>query len=144
VLGFVAGDPKWRYGTRRKLQALRALAGLSCLAVLLSTCSWGAPRDPLADRCLQVLRWQEPSLRDVGLADARVDPDRRAVTLSYETGRLAGSARGQIRCGYEARDGWRLESIRVGGEDLSEAAVALVNAELLLRDLSQNPQRFGS
>ena len=45
---------------------------------------------------------------------------------------------------FEVGERWRFTRINLRGRELSEAELALVNAEFLLRDLDRHPERFSS
>ena len=125
--------------------------GLASLALavasggLIGACGPEGPADALARRCAEVLRF-----RHAGLGELRVSetPSRAADqrTLAFEgvlpdTGARIAS---EITCVFEPGERYSLARIAVAGRDLTEAELALVNSELLLRDLSENPERLAA
>jgi hypothetical protein len=110
---------------------------------LLGACGPEGPADALARRCVDVLRF-----RHAGLADLRVReaPGRvaDARTLVFEGVLAESGARieSRITCVFAPGERYSLARIEVAGRSLTEAEVALVNSELLLRDLSENPERL--
>lgn len=134
------GAPEYALTGRRS----RALAGFA--AVLLLGCGPSGPRDLLVERCREVIAYRNPALRDIAILDARRGPGSGAVTLEFEAHAEAtdSTVSSRITCDFEPGDRWTLVRIEIGGRQLTEAEVALVNSELLLRDLSRSPERLGS
>ncbi len=124
------------FATRRRAKGLRGWAWVA-LAVL--GCAPSAPPDRLALLCADVL-----DLHHLSLADPRWRvASRRGTerTLHFEARRPDGvPVTDTIRCVFEQGEPWRLERGVIGGHILTEAEVALVNSDLLLRDLSEKPE----
>ncbi|MDH5306228.1 MAG: hypothetical protein OEW02_03520 [Myxococcales bacterium] len=124
----------------------RSAAGLAlaCGMALAAGCSAGGARDVLVDRCLYVLEYREPSLRQVDVVEMRRSPPGSALTLRFQA--VAEATREQVSdhifCAFESDERWLLERVVIGDRELSSSEMVLVNAELLLLDLSQNPQRL--
>jgi hypothetical protein len=118
----------------------------SWLAWLGSACAPLGVGDPLVERCVEVIHYRHPTLRDIDIVAVQSEPETRSVTLDFEALSEPSDAEvsSRISCDFEATDRWSLEGISVGGRALTEAEVALVNSELLLRDLSRNPERLGA
>jgi hypothetical protein len=126
---------------------MRACRGLAFagLAALASACAPGEPRDLLVERCSEVIQYRQPSLRDVAIVGVLRGPGTSSVTLDFEARAEPSGApmSNRIACDFDPADRWSLERIRIGERALTEAEVALVNSEFLLRDLSRSPQRLG-
>jgi len=114
----------------------------SCLIaaglLLLGAACFGGEPDPLVERCTEVIHYRHPALEGVKVVGVERDPSASAVTLAFEAKtpektRVAN----HITCDFDPSSE-RLESIRVGGRDLTEAEVALVNSEFLLRELGRD------
>lgn len=116
---------------RLALAALAALLGAGCLR--------GDP-DPLVELCTEVIHYRHPSLESVKIVDVERDAAAAAVTLAFEAKTQLENTRvsNHISCDFD--DSERLESIRIGGRDLTEAEVALVNSEFLLRELGRDAE----
>jgi hypothetical protein len=113
-----------------------AVAGLGL------ACARGEPSDFLAERCIDVLRFRLPPFEELRW---RALPAARAVrTLGFEGQFESGPPRvaDTVTCVFEDGEPWRLERVAIGDRWLTEGEVALVNSELLLRDLSEHPQRL--
>jgi hypothetical protein len=122
-----------------------ASVALAIAAGLLGACGPEGPADALAQRCVEVLRFRHKGLDDLRVREA---PARAAGarTLDFDgvvpdTGARIAS---RITCEFEPGERYSLARIEVAGRSLTEAEVALVNSELLLRDLSENPERLAA
>lgn len=109
-----------------------------------SACWLGGGRDLLVERCTEVIHYRHPALRELVVIDVLRGPGASAVTLEFEalaepSGEQVSS---RIACEFEGGEPWALERIQIDGRALTEAEIVLVNAELLLRDLSRSPERL--
>lgn len=118
------------------------LLGLGTL--LAAGCVTDRAPDVLAERCIDVLEYRQSALSDVEVIGARRNAAGTALTVHYEaTTEPAGEPISDlIFCAFEPEERWELERVVIGDRELSETELTLVNAELLLRDLSRNPQRL--
>lgn len=126
----------------------RPSPGLSLLAILLAAagCQAGQGGDDLARRCLEALRIREPDLTGIRvLAEESPSPTVRQIRFEAVLGGAPGlRVADELACTFADGDRWSLQAISLGGRAFSEGVVALVNSELLLRDLSRNPERLES
>jgi hypothetical protein len=115
------------------------------LGALGSACSGGS-RDLLVERCTDVIHYRNPTWKDVDIRDIHRGPGANAVEFGFEAVDEPSGARmaSRIACEFEASDRWSLVSVRLDGRALTDAELALVNSEFLLRDLSESPERLGS
>jgi len=118
------------------------LAALVCAAG--SACSGGS-RDLMVERCTDVIRYQNPTWKDVAIRDVRRGPGANAIEFGFEAVDEPSGAKmeSRIACEFEGSDRWSLVGVRLDGQALTEAQLALVNSEFLLRDLSESPERLG-
>jgi hypothetical protein len=113
------------------------------LALLAGACS--PTLDPLSERCVQALEYREPDHGDIEAAESYRSPSGAGVAIRYVEETDSGLALPQmITCEFEVGERWRFTRINLRGRELSEAELALVNAEFLLRDLDRHPERFSS
>jgi hypothetical protein len=115
------------------------------LGVVLGAACLPGPRDLVVERCTEVIGYRSPGLRDISIEEIERGPGANEVTLQYEARDDAQDATlaSRIRCRFDPANRWSLVSVRLDGRDLTEAEVALVNSEFLLRDLSESPERLG-
>ena len=106
---------------------------LACAAVAVVACGWNPVGDARTQRCLEALRYRLDG-DPVRVIAVDLDPRSRSVSIRFDSD--ASPLERRITCRHEPGDRWTLESVRIGDESLSDAAMALVNAELLLRDLA--------
>jgi len=125
--------PAWRHAL---------LAALIC--ALGAACSGGSG-DLLVERCTDVIRYRNPTWKDVEIRDLHRGPGANAVEFGFEAVDDPSGARmaSRIACEFEPGDRWSLVGVRLDGRVLTEAELALVNSEFLLRDLSEKPERLG-
>ena len=118
------------------------LGALVC--ALGSACSGGSG-DELVERCTDVIHYRNPTWKDVEIRDVRRGPGANAVEFGFEAVDEPSGAKmaSRIACEFEASDRWSLVGVRLDGQPLTEAQLALVNSEFLLRDLSESPERLG-
>lgn len=125
------------------LRAGRGLAGamstFACAAAV--ACSGGPAEDFLSRRCVDVLRYRRADLESISVE--HVTRRQESRTLIFQaTGPGGLRVTDRISCRFAPRDPWDLESATIGQRPLSTNEVALVNAELLLIDLSRHPERL--
>lgn len=124
----------------------RSSPGLTLAALLgiAAGCRAGQGSDALSARCLEALRIREPELVDIRLlAEESPSPTVRQIRFEALLGEEAGlRVADELACRFDEGDSWRLSGISLGGRAFSEGVVALVNSELLLRDLSRSPERL--
>ena len=92
--------------------------------------------DPLVERCGEVLRYEQPDWSDVEILDVRRGTGR-AVTL-HVRGVLEPereTVSDFIECVFRPGERAAVERVVIGDRTLGAKELALVNAELLLRDL---------
>ena len=72
-------------------------------------------------------------------------PGASAVSLAFEARVEPSGAevKSRIACEFEPSDRWSLVAVQIDGHQLTDAELALVNSEFLLRDLSESPERLG-
>jgi hypothetical protein len=118
------------------------LAALVC--AVASACSGGS-RDLVVERCTDVIHYRNPTWKDVSIRDVRRGPGANAVEFGFEAVDEPSGAKmaSRIACEFEPSDRWSLVGVRLDGQQLTEAELALVNSEFLLRDLSESPERLG-
>jgi len=117
--------------------------GLAWLALglLLGGCS--ARLDPLSERCLQALEYLEPNHGEIEGMESYAGPSGTAIAIRTVTVGATGAGLAQLTtCEFEAGERWRFTRMSLQGHALSEAELALVNAEFLLRDLDRHPERL--
>lgn len=133
--------PSERVARRRRLESILALA---CGASLAVGCSTERGADSLAERCLYVLEYRQPTLSEVDVIGTTRSAIETALTLHFEATAEPASepVADYIFCSFEPEERWLLQRVVIGDRELSTAELALVNAELLLRDLVRNPQRL--
>jgi hypothetical protein len=101
------------------------------------------PHDLPTERCLEVLAYRNPEHGRVGEIRTAGISAGRTVTIHYAGANPSASKPLQsITCEYSAEEHWSAARVTIGERQLTERELALVNAELLLRDLSLRPQRF--
>ena len=133
--------PNARLARRHRLEGILVLACGTSLAV---GCSTGRDADSLAERCLYVLEYRQPALSEVNVIDTTRSVTEAALTLYFEATAEPASEpiADYIFCSFEPEERWLLQRVVIGDREFSTAELALVNAELLLRDLVRNPQRL--
>lgn len=145
-----AGMRECGSGTGAAPHRPRGLAGsLGCLAVagLALACAEPWAGDVHVARCLQVLRYRMPELTAISVEGVTRGPRLRTLRFRADTGddaAVAPTVRDRITCRFAPGDPWSLAGAAIGNHALSPGEVTLVNAELLLLDLSENPERLGS
>ncbi len=114
--------------------------------VLLCGCAPQWAGDTLVERCVEVVRYVDPGLREIDVVGVDRSPGSSALTLEFEavSDPSGPPIASRIDCGFDSQGRWTLERIAIDGRALTEAEIALVNSELLLRDLSRNPERLRS
>jgi hypothetical protein len=114
--------------------------------VLLGGCAPPWAGDTLVERCVEVIQYRQPDLREIDVVGVERAPGSSALTLEFEAVSDPSGPRveSRIDCGFDSAGRWTLERVAIGGRALTEAEIALVNSELLLRDLSRNPERLRS
>lgn len=121
---------RWMVGTGR-------LAAAIAVAAIAAGCGSQRFADPLVERCGEVVRYRNSHWTDVKIVDARYPERERAVTLHVEGVSEPGKERVSdfIECVFRPGERAALERVVMGGRTLDAKELALVNAELLLRDL---------
>lgn len=115
------------------LAAFLAAAGLGC----------SEPHDPLTARCLEALAYRFPDHGAVREIDRGPSDDAWSVGIHHEAAESGQTGPlHHFRCEYEIGDRWKFRKIVADGRELRESELALVNAELFLRDLGRSPERF--
>lgn len=124
--------------------AWRHALGVALVCALASACSGGSG-DELVERCKDVIGYRNPTWKDVAIRDVRRGPGANAVEFGFEAVDEPSGAKmaSRIACEFEPGDRWSLVGVRLDGQPLTEAQLALVNSEFLLRDLSESPERLG-
>jgi hypothetical protein len=119
-----------------------ALAGLGL--ALGSACLPGS-RDLLVERCTEVISYRSPDLRSISIEEVEKGPGANEVALQYEAHDAATEQKlvSRIACEFDPANRWSLVAVKLDGRELTDAEVALVNSEFLLRDLSESPERLG-
>jgi hypothetical protein len=118
----------------------RGLALLG-LALLVGACS--PTLDPLSERCLQALEYREPAHGDIETTESYPSSSGTTVAIWYVEEAASGTELPQVfTCEFEAGEPWSFTRIILLGREFSEAELALVNAEFLLRDLDRHPERL--
>jgi hypothetical protein len=124
---------------KRRIRS-RGLARMG-LALLAGACS--PALDPLSERCLQALEYREPAHGDIEITESYPSPSGTTVAIRYVEEDDSGSELPQtFTCEFGAGGPWSFIRITLLGRELSEAELALVNAEFLLRDLGRHPERL--
>lgn len=123
-----------RGGPLSRVASAAALAAGLAVAAGCTSQRWS---DPLVERCGDVLRYEQPDWTDVEIVDARHATRGRAVTLRVEA--VAEPEREPvsdfIECAFRPGERAAVERVVIGDRTLGAKELALVNAELLLRDL---------
>ncbi|UCE84811.1 MAG: hypothetical protein JSU66_10660 [Deltaproteobacteria bacterium] len=111
-------------------------------ALACAGCSASAP-DRVTERCIAALHyWMSPDGTPDVLA-VEPEPRHRLRSIRYASGgALRRSKPGRITCQHDPDDPWTFTRIRIGDRELSAVEVSLVNGELFLRDLVENPERL--
>jgi hypothetical protein len=106
----------------------------AALAVPWLACLDGPP-DPMLARCSVAVEYRHPDLRSIEIALVRRSAS--AITLDFEgvNKDTKEDYSDRILCEFAPGDRYAISRIVLGGETLSESEVALVNSELLLREL---------
>ncbi|HXK23347.1 MAG TPA: hypothetical protein VMS55_11790 [Myxococcota bacterium] len=117
---------------------------LAALVCTLGTACSGDSRDQLVERCTDVILYRNPTWKDVEIRDVHRGPGANAVEFGFEALDEPSGARmaSRIACEFAPSDRWSLVGVRLDGHALTEAELALVNSEFLLRDLSESPERL--
>jgi hypothetical protein len=101
------------------------------------------PHDLATERCLEVLAYRIPEHGKIGEVGTAGAPAGRTVTIEFAAAKASRSdPLYAISCEYSAEDHWIAARVSIGGRELTERELTLVNSDLLLRDLSLRPQRF--
>ena len=138
MLAMERGTMHWNEGKRWMRSGRLARLGLALLA---GACS--PTLDPLSERCLQVLEYREPAHGDIETTESYPGPSGATVALHYVEETASGTELPQmITCEFEAGGPWSFTRITLLGREFSQAELALVNAEFLLRDLNRHPERL--
>ena len=118
---------------------------LAALALALGSACSGGSRDELVERCTDVIHYRNPTWKDVEIRDVRRGPGASTVEFGFEAVDEPSGAKmaSRIACEFEPGDRWSLVGVRMDGQQLTDAELALVNSEFLLRDLSEKPERLG-
>jgi len=113
---------------------------------LLGGCAPPWTGDTFVERCVEVIQYRHPELQEIDVVGVERRLGSNAVMLEFEAVADPSGPRvaSQIECGFDPEGRWTLEQIAIGGRALTQAEIALVNSELLLRDLSRNPERLRS
>jgi hypothetical protein len=124
--------------------AWRHALGAAFLCAAVSACSGGAG-DELVERCTDVIGYRNPTWKNVEIRDVRRGPGANAVEFGFEAIDEPSGAKmaSRIACEFQPGDRWSLVGVRLDGQPLTDAQLALVNSEFLLRDLSESPERLG-
>jgi hypothetical protein len=114
------------------------------LGAALGICAPQQQGDTLVDRCIEVIRYRHPSFQEIGVTGVERSPGTNRISLEFEavSDPSGPPINSYIECGFDAEGRWTLEAVAIGGRALPESEVALVNSELLLLDLSRNPERL--
>jgi len=140
------GRESLRVGCGGEPRCLRiALSAILVWATTLASgCASGSRPDILVDRCTYVLEYRHPSLDDLDVSIADRRPGAPALTLRYSAVEAPerNPVTDLIHCAFDPEDQWVLERAVIGDREFSQMEITLVNAELLLFDLSRYPQRF--
>jgi hypothetical protein len=113
------------------------------LGVLVCAGCAGSDTDLATERCIAALRYWTSSRGEPQVLE--IEPARRGArrSIRYELGVSWGrDESGRITCQHEPGDPWSFTSIQIAGQELSPVEVSLVNGELFLRDLVENPERL--
>lgn len=130
---------------RRGPSGLSGAAGALAAGLVMAACSGNGGGDAWAEHCVAVLRYRMPDLTSISVETVTHGPRVCSVAFeaSAEAGRTAPRLRDRITCRFSPDDPWSLASAAIGERELSPEEIALVNAELLLTDLSRHPERLG-
>jgi len=110
----------------------RAVALLAGLALSAPACA--RPPDPASATCLHVLARRLPEAKVLDVQEQR----GASALVHFELG--AGHAEGRLACTVErtgSDGGWRIRSATLDGVALTEAELAVVNADLFLSELAR-------
>ena len=113
-----------------------AVASIATLAVALSTLACAGAPDPASTTCLRVLSRRLPEARVVDVDAAR---GQRAV-VRFELPERDDEAQRRLECTVEqtgSGGGWRVRSATLDGVALTNAELAVVNADLFLHELAR-------
>jgi hypothetical protein len=115
------------------------------LAIALGSACLPGPRDLLVERCTEVIAYRSPGLRSISIEEIERGPGPHEVALQFEAHDVAADEEfaSRIACRFDPENRWSLVAVKLDGRDLTDAEVALVNSEFLLRDLSESPERLG-
>jgi hypothetical protein len=114
------------------------LALATALAAPWIACVDGPP-DPMLAKCSVAVEYRHPELRSIDIAVVRRSAS--GITLDFEGVNKESKEdySDRILCEFAPGDRYALSRIVLHGETLSESEVALVNSELLLRELGGEP-----
>lgn len=117
----------------------RAITVASWAGLGLSALACARAPDPASATCARVLSRRLPEARVVA-----IDADRRAsrAVVRFEVGEEWGQepVRGQLACAVEpvgSEGGWRVREATLDGVALTDAELAVVNADLFLQELAR-------
>jgi len=118
-------------------------AGLARLGFALVVGACAPPLDPLSERCLQALDYRDPAHGDIETIHSHPIPGGETVAIRYLEETESETERPQrFTCDFGEDGPWTFTRITLQERELSEAELALVNAEFLLRDLDRHPERL--
>jgi len=108
-------------------------------AILAAACTAPTPLDPLAQRCGEAVEYLMPDWSDLRVVHSQRTGGGLAVRLRVEGVVAPDRDRVTEYASCAFRPGERLSALRVviGDRTLGARELALVNAELLLRDLGR-------
>jgi hypothetical protein len=119
--------------------ALAAATGWIVLAMI--ACE--DPPDALETRCLEALAYRSPHHGEVESMERSPTEAGTAVSIRYRVEATPGKTPYRfVVCEFAEGDRWALHQMIYEGQVLPEPELALVNSDLLLQDLTDNPQRF--
>jgi hypothetical protein len=106
----------------------------AALAAPWLACIEGPP-DPMLAKCSVAVEYRHPELKSIDIAVVRRSAS--GITLDFEgvNKETKDDYSDRILCEFAPGDRYALARIVLHGETLSESEVALVNSELLLREL---------
>lgn len=122
----------------------RGIAFAGLVVALGSACLPG-PRDLRVERCTEVITYRSPELQGISIEEIERGPGPHEVSLRFAAHDVAADAEfaSRIACRFDPANRWSLVAVNLDGRELTDAEVALVNSEFLLRDLSESPERLG-